>query len=86
MRGILLVMSDATPGDDDAFNSLVARHHPRVFRVVRGILGDFHRSEDVCQDVFATLYKCAGIDAQQGCQCVRMDSKDLTRGTMWVVP
>jgi RNA polymerase sigma-70 factor (ECF subfamily) len=45
----------ALRGDEGAFGSLVARHHPRVFRVVRGILGDFHRSEDVCQDVFATL-------------------------------
>jgi RNA polymerase sigma-70 factor (ECF subfamily) len=47
----------ALGGDSDAFNALVTRHHPRVFRVVRGVLGDFHRSEDVCQDVFATLYR-----------------------------
>jgi RNA polymerase sigma-70 factor (ECF subfamily) len=35
----------------------VETYHPKIFRVVRGILGDWHRSEDVCQDVFLVLYR-----------------------------
>jgi RNA polymerase sigma-70 factor (ECF subfamily) len=44
-------------GDDRAFTLLVERHHAKVFRLVRGIVGDWHQSEDVCQEVFTTLYK-----------------------------
>lgn len=44
-------------GDDQAFTLLVERHHAKVFRLVRGIVGDWHQSEDVCQEVFTTLYR-----------------------------
>ncbi len=47
-------------GDSQAFEQLVARHQDQVFKLVRGILGDWHRSEDVCQEVFATLYRKLG--------------------------
>lgn len=46
-----------TRGDSEAFEALVARHHALVFRVVRGVLGDWHQTEDVCQEVFATLFR-----------------------------
>jgi RNA polymerase sigma-70 factor (ECF subfamily) len=44
-------------GDAEAFGNLVEKYHPRVFRLVRGILGDWHRSEDICQEVFTTIYR-----------------------------
>ncbi len=44
-------------GDESAFTRLVEKHHAKVFRLVRGILGDWHQSEDVCQEVFITLYR-----------------------------
>ena len=44
-------------GDGSAFSVLVERHHERVFRLVRGIVGDWHRSEDVCQEVFVLVYR-----------------------------
>ena len=33
------------------------RHHDRIFHLVRGIVGDWHQSEDVCQEVFALIYR-----------------------------
>jgi RNA polymerase sigma-70 factor (ECF subfamily) len=44
-------------GDGDAFAKLVEMHHPKIFRLVRGILGDWHRSEDVCQEVFLSAFR-----------------------------
>ena len=44
-------------GDGEAFRRLVEKHHARVFRLVRGILGDWHRSEDVCQEIFTAIYR-----------------------------
>jgi RNA polymerase sigma-70 factor (ECF subfamily) len=46
-------------GDGEAFEQLVAIYHVRVFHLVRGILGDWHRSEDVCQEVFTTVFRKA---------------------------
>ena len=43
-------------GDDEAFRRLVEKHHAKVFRLVQGILVDWHHSEDVCQDVFTIVY------------------------------
>jgi RNA polymerase sigma-70 factor (ECF subfamily) len=43
-------------GDSTAFERLMARHYARVFRLVRGLLGDWHLSEDACQEVFAIVY------------------------------
>lgn len=44
-------------GDREAFRVLVEKHHERVFRLVRGIVGDWHRTEDVCQEVFVLVYR-----------------------------
>ena len=44
-------------GDSAAFSSLVEKYHPRIFRLVRGILGDWHLSEDVCQEIFTIVYR-----------------------------
>ncbi|MBI4602550.1 MAG: RNA polymerase sigma factor [Planctomycetes bacterium] len=50
----------ALRGDEAAFARLVERHQDKIFRLVRGILGDWHRSEDVCQEVFTALYRRLG--------------------------
>jgi RNA polymerase sigma factor (sigma-70 family) len=47
-------------GDEEAFRILVARYHPRIFKLVRGILNDWHQSEDVCQEVFTTVFRRLG--------------------------
>lgn len=44
-------------GDGEAFTALVEKHHPRIFRLVRGIVGDWHLSEDVCQEIFTIVYR-----------------------------
>lgn len=51
------LVARALRGDEDAFRRLVERHHDKVFHLVRGILGDWHWSEDVCQDVFTIIYR-----------------------------
>jgi len=50
-------------GDDDAFRVLLDRYGPRIFRLVHGILGDWHLSEDVVQDIFVLVHrKLGGFD------------------------
>jgi RNA polymerase sigma-70 factor (ECF subfamily) len=44
-------------GDEEAFALLVERYHPRIFRLVHGILGDWHASEDVCQEIFTIVFR-----------------------------
>ncbi len=43
-------------GDKAAFETLVELYHPRIFRLTRGIIGDYQRSEDVCQDIFVNVF------------------------------
>lgn len=47
-------------GDEGAFAQLVERFHPRIFRLVNGILGDWHASEDVCQEIFTIVFRKLG--------------------------
>ena len=50
-------------GDGRAFESLVTRYGDRLLRLVQGILGDWHLSEDVVQDVFVLVHrKLRGFD------------------------
>ena len=44
-------------GDEAAFGSLVESYQARVFRLVRGIVGDWHHSEDVCQEIFTVVFR-----------------------------
>lgn len=46
-------------GDTEAFRQLLDQHHARTFHLVQGILGDWHLSEDVTQEVFATVFRKA---------------------------
>ena len=51
------LISRILDGDGEAFQRLVEKHHAKVFRLVQGILIDWHHSEDVCQDVFTIVYR-----------------------------
>jgi RNA polymerase sigma-70 factor, ECF subfamily len=44
-------------GDPLAFQDLVDRYGDRILRLVYGILGDWHLSEDVVQDVFVLVHR-----------------------------
>jgi len=61
--GPLLARFAAGTGDDDgagiAFEALVERHGPMVFRVCLGLLGDRHAAEDAFQAVFLVLARRA---------------------------
>jgi RNA polymerase sigma factor (sigma-70 family) len=46
--------------DEAAFEELVSRHGPTVYRVCRGILRDAHAAEDASQATFMVLVKKAG--------------------------
>jgi RNA polymerase sigma-70 factor (ECF subfamily) len=47
-------------GDDRAFQELVDLHGERMLRLVYGILGDWHLSEDVVQDVLVLVHRKLG--------------------------
>ena len=52
-------------GDGDAFQDLVDRFGDRILRLVYGILGDWHLSEDVVQDILVLVYrKIGGFDGR----------------------
>jgi len=44
-------------GDQEAFRLLMDLYGKRIFRLVFGILGDWHLSEDVVQDVFVLVFR-----------------------------
>ena len=50
------LVSRILAGEAAAFERLVEKYHPRLFQLVRGIVGDWQRSEDVCQEVFVNVY------------------------------
>ena len=64
-EGDLALVQRIHAGDEDAFAVLVERYGERLFRLVYGILGDWHRSEDVVQDVFLLVHrKLSGFDGR----------------------
>src|SRR5438105_4685470 len=47
-------------GDETAFEALLARHGPMVWRLCRRLLADWHDAEDVFQATFLVLAHKAG--------------------------
>ena len=47
-------------GDDDSFEHLYKLYHERIFRFAVKRLGDASEAEDVVQDVFLEIFRCAG--------------------------
>jgi len=47
-------------GKDSGFALLVDRYWEKLFRLVLGIVGDWHRSEDVLQEVMVLVYRKIG--------------------------
>jgi RNA polymerase sigma-70 factor (ECF subfamily) len=58
------LVAAALSGSDRAFRSLVERHHPVAFAVVRSIIGARDDVEDVVQEVFIKVYK--GLSSYRG--------------------
>lgn len=44
-------------GDENAFETLVRRHHQRVFRLLVRMMGSREEAEDVCQEAFLSLHR-----------------------------
>ena len=65
LEGDAALVAAIHTGDEDAFAALVERYGERLFRLVYGILGDWHRSEDVVQEVFFLVHrKLRGFDGR----------------------
>ena len=47
----------ATGGDPAAFQALVERHRPMVYRVAYQFAGNHHDAEDIAQDVFLKVFR-----------------------------
>lgn len=54
-----LLMAEVARGGVEAFETLVDRHSPALYRVARRMLADAHEAEDVVQDCFARLWQNA---------------------------
>jgi RNA polymerase sigma-70 factor, ECF subfamily len=61
--GDIELIDGVLAGDAASFGLIVERYGERLFRLVHGILGDWHRSEDVVQEVFILVHrKLSGFD------------------------
>lgn len=54
------LVTRAQQGDQDAFEALTVTHHPRLYRVARGILRDQHLAEDATQQAFFDIWRKLG--------------------------
>ena len=63
--------------DGEAFEVLYRRYSRAVYAVVRRMVGDPGRSEDVVQEAFASVWRAArGYRRERGSRC-RLDVRDL---------
>jgi RNA polymerase sigma-70 factor (ECF subfamily) len=46
--------------DEEAFTTLVRRHREEIIRHGMRMIGDYHRSEELAQEVFVRVYRKAG--------------------------
>jgi RNA polymerase sigma-70 factor (ECF subfamily) len=44
-------------GDPEAFRTLVARHHPRIFNLIHGLVRDRDEADDLAQEVFIKAFR-----------------------------
>ncbi|MEM7233324.1 MAG: sigma-70 family RNA polymerase sigma factor, partial [Planctomycetota bacterium] len=51
------LVREVLQGDDAAFHRLVEKYYPRLFRLIHGIVADWQQAEDVCQEVFVSVYR-----------------------------
>lgn len=51
------LISHAADGDRAAFQALVERHRPMVYRVAYQYAGNHHDADDIAQDVFIKVYQ-----------------------------
>lgn len=51
------LVSRASAGNHDAFEELVARHHPRVYRLAYRLVGNDQDALDITQEVFLRLLR-----------------------------
>jgi RNA polymerase sigma-70 factor (ECF subfamily) len=51
------LVSRAAAGDASAFQALVERHRPMVYRVAFQFAGNHHDAEDIAQEVFIKVYR-----------------------------
>ncbi|MET0195790.1 RNA polymerase sigma factor [Rhodococcus sp. RS1C4] len=59
-----VLVSNAALGDTDAFELIVARYGPEMFRYARNMLSDHGAAEEVVQDAFVAAWK--GLDTFRG--------------------
>ena len=57
---LLPVIRNAAHGDPEAVRSLYERYSPRVYAVVRRVVGDAHLAEDCAQEVWIRVFKALG--------------------------
>lgn len=56
------LIKDFLGGNPVAYTQLVERYETKVFRMVMGLIGDYHDSQEIAQDIFVKLYfKLAGF-------------------------
>lgn len=64
-----VLVSAAALGDTEAFEQIVARYGPEMFRYARNMLSDHGAAEEVVQDAFVAAWK--GLDTFRGDSALR---------------
>jgi RNA polymerase sigma-70 factor, ECF subfamily len=55
-----LLVARIRAGDEDAFESLIARYQAPLFRYLRGLVGDQEQARDLVQETFLRAYRSIG--------------------------
>jgi len=59
MKADEVLMEEIKAGNSQAFDVIIYRYEKSVLNYIYRLVGNFHQAEELCQEVFLRVYKCA---------------------------